>query len=186
MSYSHFSPLLWLPHTYDPVPGVRSEPQLWPTLQLKKCWSFNPLCQAGEWTWWCWRYATNPLHHSKNSRVIWHLPLLGLFPLPSATAISTFFFLWPLQTKWTVSTSVLPNHLHQIKSSPSEALVAHVLLIIMCIQIFQISAEYIICAWHCPRCWEYRSEQNKASCFPNNDFCLACFSWETGEQGLAV
>ena len=38
-----------------PRPGIRSEPQLQPTCSRGNTWSFNPLCQAGDWTcvWHC-------------------------------------------------------------------------------------------------------------------------------------
>ena len=33
-----------------PGPGIKSNPELWPILQMWQCWILNPLCQAGDWT----------------------------------------------------------------------------------------------------------------------------------------
>ena len=38
------------PAYWVPGPGIRSEPQLWPTLQLQQHWILNPLYQAGDQT----------------------------------------------------------------------------------------------------------------------------------------
>ena len=50
LSFFSFFFLFGSPVAYGiPVPGTRSEPQLWPKLQLRQCQIFNALCWAGDW-----------------------------------------------------------------------------------------------------------------------------------------
>ena len=66
-SFLLFRPYPW--HLEVPRPGIKSELQLWPALQLQQHWILNPLLWAGDPT----RAATerswliNPLRHSRNS-----------------------------------------------------------------------------------------------------------------------
>ena len=60
---SFFPPFLEAPSFYEvPRPGIRSEPQLWPTPKVRQHRTLNPLYAVGTKTAsWSFRNATNPV-----------------------------------------------------------------------------------------------------------------------------
>ena len=62
-------------------PGIRSELQLWPMLQLWQLGILNPLCQAGDWTCLLERQRHHPSRCTK-----WELPSILSFKLCKSSA----------------------------------------------------------------------------------------------------